>query len=161
MIRYAVVLASICLAAASAAQTPPSKKPDRSGGARAELTAELNRPDAPATLDTDADVDDGSEPEARAEAPPPEPAPIGRATDTVVACNVLLQAGAAAVIGDATLDPGVARISSDGEGVTVVWSGARIEGESGQRRASCRAEDSQIISVVLDGEELLDGPQPY
>lgn len=99
--------------------------------------------------------------DARAEAPSPPPAPIRRADDTVVVCSILLHGEAAEVTGGAALDPGTARISGDEEAIEVVWSGVRIEGEEGQTRASCRAEGQQIVSLVLSGEELLDGPQPY
>lgn len=97
----------------------------------------------------------------RAEAGSRAPAPIRRADDTVVVCSILLQGEAAEVTDGAALDPGTARISGDGEAVEVVWSGVRIEGREGQTRASCRAEGQQVVSVVLAGEELLDGPQPY
>lgn len=92
---------------------------------------------------------------------PASPAPIRRADDTMVVCSVLLQGEAAEVTGGSPLDPGIARISGDGTAVSVVWSSVRIEGEEGQKRASCTAEDQQIVSLILDGEELLDGPQPY
>ena len=100
-------------------------------------------------------------PQAAPEGAAEPPAPIRRADDTVVVCSILLHGEAAEVTGGAALDPGIARISGDGEAVRVVWSGVRIEGEEGQRRASCTAENQQVVSLVLDGEELLDGPQPY
>lgn len=103
----------------------------------------------------------GTRRQDRAEAAAPPPAPIRRADDTVVVCSILLQGAAAAVTDGAALEPGTARVSGDGEAIEVVWSGVRIEGREGQTRASCRAEDQQVVSVVLSGEELLEGPQPY
>lgn len=143
-------------AAAQSRPPPPPVVPETGPDPGAEGDPAPNIPELRRT-----DQRPGIRRQDRAEAASRAPAPIRRADDTVVVCSILLQGEATEVTDGAALEPGTARISGDDEVIEVVWSGVRIEGREGQTRASCRAEGQQVVSVVLAGEELLDGPQPY